>query len=207
MFSVGCMTRSGSFGFRGIMAAGAWFYARSMLTEYRRFPRGRTRVSDMARPKPGIANIAGVFAGTFKLMEVFEGAVELALESGEITAEEVESGAGIGGSFPGGAEGSDVVHGFELPLGGVRMDGHLDIEKRGFHHGETFEAPIDIGDLLDEAKLGFSGGAEVVEPSLFDFEAEVLGFIGEHGVDGGGESVFESVAGGLGLAFEGVGSF
>ena len=71
------------------------------------------------------------------------------------------------------------------------------------HHGEALEAPLEVGDLVDEAEFDTVGWAEVVDPGVEVLGVALFGFVVEDGVDGGGESMFEGVLGGCGFAFWG----
>ena len=154
--------------------------------------------------------VAAVIGAFFELEEIAEGGVELVLEGGEVAAEEVEgAGGGSGGGDPGLGEGGEFAGAFGglgegVEAGGV---GELVVEEGGFDDGETFFAPVDLGELLDEAEGEESLGAEFIDEGLADgFEFGVV-FDVEDGVFGGGESVFEGVAGGVFEAFGGGGAF
>ena len=111
-----------------------------------------------------------------------------------------------GGLFPGFDDESDAVDFLEIVENCFGVDADGDIEQAGFHHGEAFEAPIEVGDFLDEAEFGFGGGAEVVDEGVADFLVLSGILVGEEGVFGGCESVADGGFGGLFLAFGGDGS-
>jgi hypothetical protein len=154
-----------------------------------------------------IADAARISAAVFKTTERLDGGVELVLEAGEIAAEEVDAVARVGGGFPCGGEYSDIVDVVEGVESGCEMDGHFNVEEGGLHEGESFEAPLDVGDLADEAEFDFRGGAEVVDPGFEVFVVAVFGLMVEDGVDAGSEAVFEGGAGGAELAGIGDGAF
>ena len=143
----------------------------------------------------------------FEVAEVLERGVELCLESAHVAAEQVGAMAGGAGFFPCLDDEADAVDAFKAGGDFFDVDFRTDIEKAGFHHDEAFEAPIEIGNLFDEAHFGLVGGAQGVDEGVVDFIVFGGGFGGEEGVDVGSESVADGGAGGVPLALGGGGSF
>ena len=80
------------------------------------------------------------------------------------------------------------------------------VEERGFHHGETLKAPIEVGDFFDEAEFGFGGGVELGDEGAADFVVLLKGFGFEDGMFIGSHPVANAVAGGAGFTFLSYGS-
>ena len=166
------------------------------------------------------------------LPEVEERVAELAIQAGEVAADEADAADVVAVGRNGGIHGLTGLGGErflrlageglpskdELEVGifageGMErfeilvLNGHLGVDEGGFESDEAGLAPTDGGELVDEhvleVVLGAPGGVEAVE-------VEVEGGLvldAEDVVDDGGEAVFEGVAAGAGSAVGGVGAF
>ena len=165
------------------------------------------------------------------LAEIQEGVAVLAVERGEVTADEFDAAdvvalrrnPWVGGlvvvtgrplrlvseSLPGGGEvevgilGAERIELLEL----VFLNGDLAVDEGGLSGDEAGFTPADGGEFIDEGlldvALGVEGGTEAFEVELeFGFLLDA-----DDVVDGGGEAVFDGVAAGAGFAVDGDGAF
>ena len=82
------------------------------------------------------------------------------------------------------------------------FDGEL-LEEVRFHAASALEAPVVVGDLLNEDLFGRVGGLVFFEEALAESD-EFLGFFTECDDFFGEEAVFEGIAGRSGFAFWGA---
>ena len=106
---------------------------------------------------------------------------------------EVEALGGGFGFRPGEGDDADAVDLVEAPFDVLDADTGGDVKERSFHHGEALDAPVQVGDLFDEAQFGFGCGAEVGDEGVADFVI-FGGYFGfEEGVFVGAEAMTNTV--------------
>src|SRR6266704_4413366 len=91
------------------------------------------------------------------------------IKGGRIAAEQIDTAA-TGVVFePTNDDDADAVHAGVVLADLVEAEVRAEVDQGGIHHGEAFDAPVEAGDLFDEAEFAFGGGAELVDEGGADF--------------------------------------